>query len=107
MQKLQRVSLYVDEGAIREGVERAAKALAPDVVRIRFNLGEDWTGDDSIFFKIVVSDKAGRQVMNSDLNWRVKAALRREIEPEELGLIDYFNFRSVSELAQMNEKDWD
>ena len=104
---IRRQYAFIDEKVIEEGVERAAKALAPDVVRIRFNLGEDWTGDDSIFFKIVVSDKAGRKVMNSDLNWRVKSALRREIEPEELGLIDYFNFRSVSELAQMSEKDWD
>ena len=46
-------------------------------------------------------------MMNSDLNRRVQSILLKEVEPEEIGLIPYFNFRGVSELAQMDEKDWD
>ena len=50
----------IDEGKIPAGVELARQALAPDVVRIRFNVGEDWTGDPALFFRVVLTDKASK-----------------------------------------------
>ena len=36
-------------------------ALGPDVVCLTYTLGQDWTGDNAIFFRIVLSDRASRR----------------------------------------------
>ena len=98
---------YVDEKQIADGVQRAAAAFAPHVVRIRYNLGEDWSGDPSVFFRVLVTD----EITHSD-GWRVLAGqvkdrVLSETEAYELGLLPYFNYRTVSEQAELNEKAWD
>lgn len=51
----------VNQQEIAQAVQRAAKALAPTVVRIRYDFGSDWTGDPSIFFRIILADEAARK----------------------------------------------
>ena len=97
---------YVNQALIESGLERAVQALAPDVVRIRYNFGEDWTGDPSVFFKVVLSDDASREKNLSQVGQRVTQTLRNEIKLEELGLHFYFKFRSLSETAQLKEAAW-
>ena len=48
----------LNEKKIVSALKRATRALAPDVVRIRYSLGEDWTGDPSIFFRVLLTDEA-------------------------------------------------
>jgi hypothetical protein len=97
---------YDNQAQIESGLERAAKALAPDVVRIRYNFGNDWTGDPSVFFKIVLSDDASREKNVGEVADRVEQTLRNEIKIEELGIHFYFNYRSLSETAQLKEAAW-
>jgi hypothetical protein len=52
---------WVNQAQIASSVKRAEAALAPDVVRIRYSFGNDWTGDPSIFFRIVLSDDSSRK----------------------------------------------
>ena len=98
--------VVVDEAQIEAGVQRAVEALAPDVVRIRFNLGEDWTGDPSVFFRVVLSKKASRLKHLGKTSDRIEAKVRQEVRPEELGLNYYFNFRSESERLANKEAAW-
>jgi hypothetical protein len=98
---------YANQALIESGLERAVQALAPDVVRIRYNFGEDWTGDPSVFFKIVLSDDASREKNLGKVADRVEQTLRNEIKLEELGLHFFFNFRSLSETAQLREAVWE
>jgi hypothetical protein len=98
---------YVNQTEIESGIERAAQALAPDVVRIRYSFGDDWTGDPSVFFKIVLSDDASQWKNLGKVADRVEQTLRNEINLEELGLHFYFNFRSLSETAQLREAAWE
>ena len=104
---VRRQSDFVDEKVIEEGVERAAKALAPDVVRIRFNLGEDWTGDPCINFRILIIDKASRGARLREVAGRVRGTLTKEVEPRNLGFIPYFTFRNVTEQSELKEKVWE
>lgn len=49
---------FVHQGLIDIGVARAANALAPHAVRIRYSVGGDWIGSPAVFFRAVLSDKA-------------------------------------------------
>ena len=97
---------FVDQGKIATAVRKAQKALGPDVVRIRYSLGEDWIGESAAFFRIVLSDDASHIVRLREIAQRVTATIVREVKPEELGLQAYFNFRSVSEQAELKEESW-
>ena len=89
------------------GVENAAKALAPDVVRIRFSIDDDWSGDESIFFRVVLSDEASKISRLYEASQHAQAAIEDEVKAQELGLQTYFNFRSLSETEQLKDVSWD
>ena len=99
-------SLYVHQSRITPAVDRALRALAPDVVRIRYSLSEDWIGEPAIFFRIVLSDDASREARLREIAPAVSSTVLQEVNPEELGLQYYFNFRSVSEQAHLKEESW-
>lgn len=96
---------FVEQQQIESGVHRAQQSLAPDVVRIRYSIGSDWSGEPSLFFRIVLSDDVAKSRLN-EIAHRVALILLREVNSEELGLHAYFNFRSQSEQAKLNEPAW-
>ena len=94
---------FVNQQDIDAAVRRATKALAPTVVRIRYDFGPDWTGDPSIFFRIVLADEAAKRPKLSDLAQTVELILLKEVKAEEQGLHAYFNYRSLSEQDNLKE----
>jgi len=102
---LQRVP--VDERKIAAGIAKARKAFARDVVRIRFNLGEDWTGDPAVYIRVVLTDAASKEEYLYDVAQRVRREVRNEIKVEEIGLHPYFSFRSQSETVTYKDVKWD
>jgi len=100
------VSGRVNEAQIAAGVQRALAALAPDVVRIRYSFADDWTGDPSIFFRIVLTDEAFHRGRLSEMVERVIDTVRNEVDPDQFGLHSYFNYRIPSELAERPEPSW-
>ena len=97
----------VDQGKIRTGVQRAERALAPDVIRIMYSYGVDVTGDQSLFFRIVISDHAAAPTRLRETTQRIIARVMAEIRSQELGLQAYFNFRSRSEQAMLRDSLWE
>jgi len=97
---------FVNQQEIEAAVQRAEQALAPTVVRIRYNLGADWTGDPSIFFRVVISDELAKKPKLSAIAQTVALKLMNEVKTDEFGLQAYFNFRSRSEQAHLNEPAW-
>lgn len=93
----------VDERKIAAGLARARKAFARDVVRIRFNLGEDWTGDPAVYIRVVLTDEASEEEYLYDVAPRVRSKVRSEIKVEEIGLHPYISFRSQSETVQYKD----
>jgi hypothetical protein len=92
---------------IAAAVERGARALAPDVVRVLHRFGEDWTGDPSIYFGIILSDHtASQEDRLGEISRRVRSALLNEVDVEELGLQSYFSFRSESEQEKLKDPNW-
>lgn len=97
---------FVNQSQIDSGVQRTMQALAPAVVRIRYSLGSDWTGEPSVFFRIVLSDEASTRDQLSKIAQRVALTILNEVRAEELGLHSYFNFRSLSEQEELKEPAW-
>jgi hypothetical protein len=97
---------FVNQSQVESGIQRAKRALAPAVVRILYNFGSDWTGDPSVFFRIVLSDEASSKAQLSEIAQRVALTILNEVKAEELGLHSYFNFRSLSEQEELKDPAW-
>ncbi len=97
----------LESAKLQEAVSRAAAALGPEVVRVRFGFGQDWAGEESLFFRVVVSDSASRRGVIGRVSEQVRQAIVSEVRPWEYGLQYYFDFRSVSECSEVKDPDWD
>ena len=91
----------------QEQVDRIARDLAPDVVRIRLNVRPDWSGEPALYFRVILSDEASRRERLSEVTGRVRALLSDKLRLDGLEHIPYFRFRSQSEQANLQEKAWD
>ncbi len=96
----------INQGQIASRVESAAKSLAPHVVRVRYHLGEDWSGTPSIFFRVVLYDSASQEPDLHAVTEHISGSLLKKVKADEFGLQAYFNFRSLSEQAELKEADW-
>lgn len=97
----------VDQSKIRAGVKKAERALAPDVIRIMYSFAEDWMGESSLFFKVVISDAASTPNRLRETTQRIMDKVLRQIKAEELGIQTYFNFRSRSEQDMLKDSLWE
>ena len=91
---------------IEAAVAAAMKEFAPDVQRIKWEVTGDWAGDLSVFFKVLVSDEAGRRKSLQRLAPRLIDFVSNNLNIPELGLLPYFNFRTQSEQAETKEPAW-
>src|SRR5260370_22151719 len=76
---------FIRQTEIEQAVQRAQNALLPDVVRIRYSIGSDWSGEPSIFFRVLLSDAASRPNNLQELAERVTLRLIDEVKSDEFG----------------------
>ena len=103
--------MIVPTGVVRQaelaaGVAAVKQELAPDVVRIRYDIGPDWSDEWSIFFRIVLSDDASREDRLAEVTKRATSGLFDELKLAELDLLPCFSFRSQSEQKTLREEAW-
>ena len=91
----------------QEQVDRIARDLAPDVVRIRFNVGQDWSDHPAVYFRVILSDEASQGDRLAEVTGLVSGRLADELRLAELDHIPYFRFRSQSEQAKLHDTAWD
>lgn len=84
----------------------AERVLRPDVVRVRFRLGQDHDGDDAIFFNTLLSDDTAKGNLIA-ITSRVHQICETVTDANEHGWLTYFNFRSVSEQAKLKDQEWE
>jgi hypothetical protein len=53
---------FVQQAQFASAVSEVEQMLLPEVVRIRYTLGNDWTGEPAVFFKIVLTDAASSRI---------------------------------------------
>lgn len=96
----------VHQQEITSAVRRVESKFAEQVDHIRFSFEENWIGAPSIFFRVVVRDEASRDDLLFELSERVSISLMNEAKTDEIGLYAYFDFRSMSEQAKIQEPAW-
>ncbi len=98
---------FVQQHQLDREVAEIEGILSPNVLRIRYELGEDWTGQPSVFFRVTLSDEASRQDQLLKVAKQVSSLIEQRIEPlEQWGVLPYFDFRSQSEQAQLRDPAW-
>ena len=81
--------------------------FAPDVARILFRLGEDWTGDPAIFFRAIFTDESVRTKRYLDVARAMREKINDEFSYREKGRIPYLSVTSESDHAKMKDSAWD
>jgi len=98
-------SAATKQSEIQAVIDELERTLAPDVVRIRYEIGEDWSGQWAIFFRVVLTDEAAKRRLRDVAN-KVVWGLARQLDFPGMGVFPYHNFRSVSEQATLQEPAW-
>ena len=98
-------SAVTKQAEIQAAINEVARSLHPDVVRIRYEIGEDWSGQWAIFFRVVLTDDAAKRRLR-DVATKVVWGLARELDFPGMGVFPYHNFRSASEQAALQEEAW-
>lgn len=80
--------------------------MSPRVLHIRYEIGQDWSGDSAIFFRVLLSDEASRPHVLRQITTSIGQRIAEKIDLAGLGLRPYFNFRSRSEQEKMQEPAW-
>ena len=90
---------------IKAAIQEVEKLLFPDVLRIRYEIGRDWSDEWAIFFRIVLSDDAATRKLR-DVGRKVEWELSRRLDFVGMGVYAYHNFRSETEQATLQEPAW-
>ena len=93
------------DAEIAEAVHEVERVMAPDVVRIRYELDTDWSGDWAVYFRVVMTDEAADRRLR-DTAKKVASLLDERLNFPELGLSRYHNVRSESEQTVLREAAW-
>jgi hypothetical protein len=97
----------VREKELAKSVSRATRKLGNRIVRLNYSLGEDWAGEPSVFFRIVIPDAAAQEDKLVDVTTGIRSVVDGIVRPyENWGLLSYFNFRSKSEHESRNDPEW-
>ena len=98
-------SAFVHPIRFQAAVKRCEKRLASHgVVSIIPTLGNDWSGEPAVFFMIILADSASKRDRLLSITNQVSQTIVEEVQPwEEWGVLPYFNFRSQSEQAKLDQ----
>lgn len=100
------VGIVREPAKINAVITDVCRQLAPDVKRIFFNYGTDWSGDEAVYFRILISDDAASTRLRETMHNTVRL-LDSSLNLETLGFFVYYNLRSESEQAVLREKSWE
>jgi hypothetical protein len=97
---------FAQQAQLDEAINEIIPTLGPDVARLRYGLGKDWTEDPAIFFSIVLSDRASRRDQLQNATSQIEDAIMQRLEPvEQWGVLPYFSYRSLAEQAARQEEE--
>ena len=97
---------FAQQAQLDEAINEIIPTLGPDVARLRYSLGKDWTEDPAIFFRIVLSDRASRRDQLQNATSQIEDAITQRLEPvEQWGVLPYFSYRSLAEQAARQEEE--
>ena len=87
-------------------VKAVEQLLFPNVRYIRYSIAPDWWGEWALFFRVVLADEVCTGNALRDITTQVIWRMTERVNLPELGLFPYFDFRSESEQAELNDPIW-
>lgn len=97
---------YQKQPRINAAVAEVVDEFSPSVKYIRYDIGQDWSGEWAVFFRVMLSDDVLQDKLG-DVATRVMWRTTDRLDLPNLGLFPYFDFRSESEQASMREPAWE
>jgi hypothetical protein len=99
---------FLNQTEVEKAVDQFIRTLGPEVVRVRYNIGTDWSGDTVLYFRVVLADSAAVDRKTFvDTAARVRATVWERLQSlENWGLFPHINFRSNAENAELNDPKW-
>lgn len=91
---------------INAALNEVVTELSPAVRRIRYEIAPDWNGQWAIFFPVLLSDDASKPTNLLEIGPRVVWRMSERLDLPGLGLFPYFDFRSETEQALVQEPAW-
>jgi hypothetical protein len=91
---------------INAAIAQVVHDFSPSVRYMRYDIGQDWSGQWAVFFRVLLSDDAARDRLR-DVATRVVWRTSERLDLPSLGLFPYFDFRSESEQASLHEPAWE
>ena len=91
---------------INAAISTVLPEFKPWIRHIRYEIGQDWAGDWAVFFRVMLADETmknpERFEMIERMNWRII----EELDLPNLGLYPYFDVRTESEQATLQDPSW-
>jgi hypothetical protein len=81
-------SAVTKQSEIQTAIHEMERTLAPDVVRIRYDIEKDWSGEWAIFFRVVLTDDTAKRRLR-DVATKVVWGLARKLDFPAMGVIPY------------------
>jgi hypothetical protein len=91
----------------QEQVDQVVRELSPDVVRIRFNTGRDWSDYPAIYFRVLLSNEASESERLGEVTLAIEKKVSDELGLAELEEFSYLSFRSLQEQSELSDPKWD
>jgi len=96
-----------EEGQIAAAIADIERGLGADVVRLRYNIGINWSDEPAIYFRVVLTDKASKPKRLHKVASRIRSVIQ-DLDPlNSWGLFPYINFRSQSEQDMLKDPAWE
>lgn len=96
-----------EQSQLAEAIAEVQQMLGQDVVRLRYDIRDNWSGEPALFFKIILTDAASRRDRLHEVTSRIKALLEERLDPRnKWDLIPYYNFRTEAEQDMLKEPAW-
>jgi hypothetical protein len=96
---------FTEHPQINAAIAAVVEQLSPWVRHIRYDIALDWSGQWAIFFRVLLSDEASSRRLR-EITTQVVWRMSERLDLPNLGLFPYFDFRSESEQAALNEPEW-
>lgn len=81
--------------------------MPPGVVSVTTALGEDWSGEPAVFFRVILADDAAPRTELLAFTKTISRAIVWRVRPlENWGVLPYFDFITQTEAARMREPTW-
>ena len=99
---------------VKRSVRDVESRFHDDVERIMYSVHDDWSGEPSLYFRVLLKDRPGtrlnvlanaHQQPGFTLRKGIMAAITDSVQ--EVALQPYFAFRLVSEQEQLRDRDWE